>query len=83
VFDNTLSETYKFFARDILSKTCLPLYKLSDKSSLTTGLHAEFLFFINILVELCVGNHVIHDNLVNGANGIFKKLKLSLRAILI
>ena len=74
VFDNTLSETYKFVARDILSKTYSPSYKFSDKSSLITGLYADFFNFINILVELCMGNHVIYDNLVNGANGIFLKI---------
>ena len=42
VFDNSLRlcETYKFFARDI-PETCPPSYKLSDKSSLIGGLHAE------------------------------------------
>jgi hypothetical protein len=25
-----------------------------------------------MLFELCVGNHVTHDGLVNGANGIFQ-----------
>jgi hypothetical protein len=27
-----------------------------------------------MLVELCTGNHITNEGLVNGANGIFKKL---------
>jgi ATP-dependent DNA helicase PIF1 len=73
VFDNTLGETYKFVARDIPSETCPPSYKLSDKSSLIGGLHAEIFLKENMLVELCAGNHVTHDGLVNGADGIFKR----------
>jgi hypothetical protein len=73
VFDNTLGETYKFVARDIPSETCSPSYKLSNKYSLTGGLHAEIFLKENMLVELCAGNHVTHDGLVNGTDGIFKR----------
>jgi hypothetical protein len=74
VFDNTLGETYKFVAQDVPSETCPPSYKLSDKANLTGGLHAEILLKKDMLVELCAGNHVTHDGLVNGADGIFKDL---------
>jgi hypothetical protein len=36
-------------------------------------LHAEIFLKENMLVELCAGNHVTHDGLVNGADGIFKR----------
>ncbi len=36
------------------------------------GLHYELLSKWNMLIELCVGNHITWDGLVNGANEIFK-----------
>jgi hypothetical protein len=34
-----------------------------------------------MLVELCAGNHVTHDGLVNGADGIFKDLTSTLESL--
>jgi hypothetical protein len=52
------------------------LFKLPMIPSQIVGLHYELLFKWNMLIELCVGNHItsygLVDALVNGANEIFK-----------
>jgi hypothetical protein len=72
VFTNTLGATFIFKAMHINHQSCPPSYKLSNDPSKIVGLHYTINIFKKMLVELCVGNYVTFDGLVNGTNDIFK-----------
>ncbi len=73
VFTNTLGLTFISKIMDINHQSCWPSYKYLNDLSKIASLH----FTIHIkkedmLVELCVGNYVTFDGLVNAIDGIFK-----------
>ncbi len=72
VFINTLSPMFIFKTMDINHQSCPPFYKLSNDLSKIASLHSTININIYMLVELCVGNYVTSDGLVNGINDIFK-----------
>jgi hypothetical protein len=72
VFINTLSPTFIFKAMDINHQSCPPYYKLSNDLNNIVGLHSTINIKIYMSIELCVGNYVTFDGLVNGIDGIFK-----------
>jgi hypothetical protein len=61
-----------FKTMDINHQSCPPFYKLSNDLSKIASLHSTININIYMLVELCVGNYVTSDGLVNGINDIFK-----------
>ncbi len=50
---------------------CPQSFQLQNDANFTTILHLEVQVKKNMLVELCVGNYVMHDGFVNGVDGIF------------
>jgi hypothetical protein len=70
-YDKTLDETFKFFTKDVYSKTC-PCFKLSMLPFHTSGLHHELLLKKYMLVELCASNYATSDGLVNGVDVTFQ-----------
>jgi hypothetical protein len=71
VFNKTIGPTFNFEAIDINHHSCLTSYKLLNDPSKIASLHITHIKQ-NILVELCVRNYATSNDLVNGANGIFK-----------
>jgi hypothetical protein len=72
VFVNTLSPTFTFKAMDINHQSCPPSYKLSNDQSKIVGLRFTIQIKKDMLVELCVGNYAMFDDLVNGTIDIFR-----------
>ncbi len=52
--------------------TCLQSFQLQNDANFIVGLHLEVQVKKNMLVDLCAGNYVTHDGLVNGVDGIFQ-----------
>lgn len=73
-FHDTLGQLYVFKALDTRHDTCPSHFTLSDDPHKTVGLHKILRLEPNMLVELCAGNYCIEDGLVNGAEGIFRKI---------
>ncbi len=59
-------------AQDRHHDTCPQSFQLQNDANFTIGLHLKVQVMKNMLVEICVGNYETHDDLVNGANGIFQ-----------
>jgi hypothetical protein len=72
VFNKTIGPTFNFEAIDTNHHSCLTSYKLLNDPSKIGSLHITIHIKQNILVELCVRNYATSNDLVNGANGIFK-----------
>ncbi len=72
MFNNTYGPTFNFDAIDIHHYSCPSSYKLSNDPNKSTCLHITIRVKQDIVVELCAGNYVTYDGLVNGANGVFK-----------
>ncbi len=71
-----MGQTFIFHAKDIHFETCPSHFKLPMIPSEIVGLHCELLIKWNMLIKLCVANHItldgLVDGLVNGVDEIFK-----------
>jgi hypothetical protein len=65
ILQNTLGQTFTFHAKNIHFKTCPPHFKLPMVPCQIASLHHE------LLVKLCVGNHITLYGLVNGVDDFF------------
>jgi len=72
VVNKTLGPTFDFEAINIHHHSCLTSYKLLNDLGKIATLHITIHIKQNILVALCVRNYATSNDLVNGANGIFK-----------
>jgi hypothetical protein len=72
VANKTIGPTFNFEAINIHHRSCLTSYKLINDPSTIASLHITIHIKQSILVELCVRNYATSNELVNGANGIFK-----------
>jgi len=72
IFQNIKGQEYVFDADDQHHDTCPKHFKLKNDPSQTTSLHSKIQIKIAMLIKLCVGNYAIHDELFNGANGVFQ-----------
>lgn len=63
-----------FCAQDKHRDTCPKSFQLQNDVNFTGGLHFKIWIKTNMLIELCVGNYVMHDGFVNGVDGIFQAL---------
>jgi len=65
MFNKTTSPTFNYDITDIHHHSCPSSYKLLDDQSKTTSLHTTIHIKLNMVIELCVGNHATYDGLVN------------------
>jgi hypothetical protein len=67
----TRNKNFIFLVKDVHSNSCFFHFKLILMPNEIYGLHYELLLKKNLLVELCVGNYIILNGLINGANKTF------------
>jgi len=72
VVNKTIGPTFNFKAINIHHHSCSTSYTLLNDPSKIASLHITIHIKQNILNELCVRNYTISNDLVNGANGIFR-----------
>jgi hypothetical protein len=70
-FLEAIGPTFCFEAIDIRHHSLLASYKIPTDPNKTAGLHKTIKVKKDMLIELC-NNYVISDELVNGADGLFK-----------
>jgi hypothetical protein len=63
-----------FCAQDKHHDTCLKSFQLQNGPNFIIRLHYKIQIKKDMLVKLCVGNYLTHDDLVNGVVKIFQAL---------
>jgi hypothetical protein len=72
VFNKTYGPTFNFEATYVYCHSCPSSYKLPNDPSKTTCLHITICIKQDMVVELCAGNIITYDGLINGVDGVFK-----------